>query len=300
MEMHLRATNTPPTTHTVLWRVALVITAGALVLLGCSLPGGPGPDDAGPAPGPTTPSEGTVSAPLSAGSAVGSPAVLSGQVGDGAPSFYSATVTDGQYYTIEVTGNTGTVDIDVFVDDAFASQISGTGSTVSTGATAVGTTLYIRITADTGVGTSFTLTVTESTEGPGPESAADLGTLSGPIVVNGLFTGTPYATGRDADWWQFTVSTTATVEIETIELVDPEDTRIYLYAVDTTLNDVDYSWSGSPPPPYGADLVEWDDDQGAGLFSIITRSLPAGTYVVRVDLLSSADAGEYTLTISIP
>ena len=68
---------------------------------------------------------------------------------------------------------------------------------------------------------------------------------------------------NDVDWFTFTLTGPHTVTLETSG--PSGDTRMWLYESD------------------GSTLIEFDDDDGAGAFSMILTSLTTGTYTVKVD-----------------
>lgn len=88
----------------------------------------------------------------------------------------------------------------------------------------------------------------------------------------------------DEDWVRFTLASTSAIEVETSGASG--DTRIWLY--DSSLSQ-----------------VEFDDDDGPGLFSSIDRTcasdpLPAGTYYVKVDEFGDNDPIDaYTLSYDL-
>ncbi len=82
----------------------------------------------------------------------------------------------------------------------------------------------------------------------------------------------------DEDWVSFTIDDTYEVTMETTGTSG--DTVMYLY--DSALNYLDY-----------------DDDGGSGVFSLITRTLTAGTYYIRIhDFGNDSLISEYLLSIS--
>ncbi len=99
-----------------------VVVAGAVVILSCNMPTN---GDSGKQNG----SEGTITSPVSIGSAAGGVATHDGQVADSASSYYVVGVTDLHSYMISLAGNTGEVDIDVFSDADFTVKIAGESTT---------------------------------------------------------------------------------------------------------------------------------------------------------------------------
>lgn len=86
----------------------------------------------------------------------------------------------------------------------------------------------------------------------------------------GLITGSDLVVGQDIDDWFFTTTGTGTVTISVTETVPGGD-------FDSEINL--YFWDGSLD---FADFIENDDDDGGGLQSFISRTLDAGTYLLRV------------------
>lgn len=82
-------------------------------------------------------------------------------------------------------------------------------------------------------------------------------------------------TSGDVDFFRFTLTASATVVIQTSSSID---TYGYLYNA-----------SGS--------LLAYDDDAGAGYNFYISRTLPAGTYYLRVKGYSTSTVGAYTLRV---
>ena len=88
----------------------------------------------------------------------------------------------------------------------------------------------------------------------------------------------------DVDWVQFTLSADSEVLLETSG--SGGDTRMWLY--DSNLNQ-----------------IEFDDDDGNGVFSFIDRScgvdsLPAGTYYVKVDEYENDDEiDSYSIQLNV-
>ena len=198
-------------------------------------------------------------------------------------------------------------------DDVNLFVYSDSGFTASVGTSEAGGTtaervillagvenLYIRVALVSGSKAEFNLAVMEAgseAEGPGPETASNLGNITTSAAGNGSIEFIDYDLGFDADWWQFSIASAQDVTIETSQLGEQFDTEMWLYKVDTTLAAVEYAWDGS-----GNDLIGYNDDS-VGLYSQIVEPLSAGTYVVRVGystFYGTPGEGEYTVTVSVP
>jgi len=86
----------------------------------------------------------------------------------------------------------------------------------------------------------------------------------------------------DADWWQFTVSSSGTYTIETWA-GSLSDNVMTLYG-----------------PNSQTTFIEEDDDDGDGNAAKIVRSLSPGTYYVKVRAYSSIVTGTYTIRVVRP
>lgn len=99
------------------------------------------------------------------------------------------------------------------------------------------------------------------------------------LLVGGIGDGVLAA--GDSDWWQFTLATPTVCRIEVGRgLVGTFSPDTYLYLRDAS----------------GA-LLEADDDDGPGAWSLVVATLPAGTYYADVQGYGGANPGSYTLLL---
>jgi hypothetical protein len=102
-------------------------------------------------------------------------------------------------------------------------------------------------------------------------------------TANAIAGGDVYAAAispaADQDWFVFnSAGGSATFETGAGPATAAGDTKIYVYAAD------------------GTTQVAYDDDSGAGYYSLVTYSFAAGTYYVKVIHYSATGTGNYTLT----
>ena len=134
--------------------------------------------------------------------------------------------------------------------------------------------------SDTGNNCSTIVSVTVSSGGGG--CTTGLGVVSGTVTRTGSWDGScaslHYANGRYARYYDFTLSSSASV---TIDLSSSVDTLLALR-----------NGSGT-----GSGLIAEDDDGGPGANSRITRALAAGTYTIEATTFSPRRTGSFTLTL---
>lgn len=102
-------------------------------------------------------------------------------------------------------------------------------------------------------------------------------------TANAIAGGDVYAAAispaADQDWFVFnTAGGSATFETGAGPATAAGDTKIYVYSSD------------------GTTQVAYDDDSGAGYYSLVTYNFAAGTYYVKVIHYSATGTGNYTLT----
>ncbi len=106
----------------------------------------------------------------------------------------------------------------------------------------------------------------------------DTAATANPIAGGDVYAASLSPAG-DQDWFVYTTAG-GSASFETGAGASPAagDTKIYVYASD------------------GTTQVAYDDDSGAGLYSLVTYSFSAGTYYVKVIHYSATGTGNYTLT----
>ena len=133
--------------------------------------------------------------------------------------------------------------------------------------------------------TEFTLTATAATlvdevePNQSAEDATRLGTTSGLLAGAGDFAVVDAdAETTTEDWWAFSTDG-GTVEVGTSFRSTPADTTLTLYAAGDLEQAIDF------------------DDDGAGLYSVLTAELAAGDYVAVVRSFDEQTDGDYFLSV---
>jgi cysteine-rich repeat protein len=126
-----------------------------------------------------------------------------------------------------------------------------------------------------------------------PNNTKDQAHASGNVLASGVVYKGQTSPVGDVDFWELVLTQTSNVKLETFDATGPSncttiDTQMYLYAAD------------------GTTQVAYDDDGGPGACSLLdpaatatVRSLPAGTYYVKVNDYSNNDVISYTLRATI-
>lgn len=109
----------------------------------------------------------------------------------------------------------------------------------------------------------------------------------GVATANPIASGDVYAAGispaTDQDWFVFTTpGGPATFETGAGPAPAAGDTKLYIYASD------------------GTTQLAFDDDGGAGLYSLKTYSFAAGTFYIKIIHYSATGTGNYTLACTAP
>jgi hypothetical protein len=139
-------------------------------------------------------------------------------------------------------------------------------------------------TLSSGNGTKTVYFKVKNSSGQESASVSDTITLSETLpvtlTINASATSASISAAGELDWYSFVVTTSGTYSIETTAGT-LTDTVIDLYG-----------------PGNQTTLIEEDDDDGVGYASMISRTLSAGTYYVKVRAYSTSRTGSYAIKVS--
>ena len=131
---------------------------------------------------------------------------------------------------------------------------------------------------------NFTLTIQVSSAC----TVVSLGEIAGTVTQIGSWASdcdSVNRVGKYARFYSFSVTETSDVQID-LESTDSPAVDTYMYLLSGAGTD------GS--------VLEYDDDDGPGLNSQITRELTAGSYTIEATTLLSGTTGNFTVTIQVP
>ena len=198
--------------------------------------------------------------------------------------WFTFTLTSSAAIILETSGPTGDTVMALYESD---------GTTLITSNDDGGTGTFSKITRSLGPGTYYVRVTSFSTEIDDYSLTYSLAEAIGdahepddsPAVATSIAApstskGHSIFPAGDEDWWVFTLSTVATVVLETSG--DTGDTFMDLYRSD------------------GATVIASNDDGGTGLFSRTSQSLGEGRYYVRVAGYSSSTIADYELSLTLP